>query len=324
MRKLLGILYWTLYWAAVNSWGRGASKHRFFAALTVQWRGELVTTVGTEANIGSRTVISGPASARLTIGPHAWIGNDCEISVLEQVSIGAHTSLQHRTQVHGDVQIGAGCVGAAGLYVSSGWHEFRRVPALPIRLQDRLKAQQGMLSRPVVIGEDCWLGINVAVMPGVEIGRGCVIGANTVVTGDIAPYSIAVGAPARVIGQRLDFKPPGRLDASLDEHLPYFYEGFQTIPTGDQTIVPRQEGGLAAADQFELACSIAAGDRFRIDLSAAQDLRLCHGNAIQRVPAGPSILEFDAAPDARGRLRFTIISDTAAPTPPLVVRGLNL
>ncbi len=324
MRKLLGILYRTLYWVVINCWGRGASRHRFFSALTVQWRGEFEAYVGAHACIGSRTVISGPAGARLDVGPHAWIGDDCEISVLSRVSIGAHTSLQHRTQVHGDVRIGAGCVGAAGLYISSGWHEFRRVPALPIRLQDRLKAQKGTSSKPVIVGDDCWLGINVAVMPGVEIGRGCVIGANAVVTRDIPPYSIAAGAPAQIIGQRLDFVPPSRLDASLDDHLPYFYEGFQVMPQDESTGVLREHGGLMAPGPFSLACDIAAGTRFRLQVHAPAPLLLRHGDSTQHIQAGTSIIEYDAVPGPKGRLEFVVTSRDSASTPSLVVRGLNL
>ncbi|KAG5361834.1 putative acetyltransferase C18B11.09c [Yarrowia sp. C11] len=52
---------------------------------------------------------------------------------------------------------------------------------------------------PITIGDDCWLGSGVQVMPGVNIGKGCTIGANSVVTRDIPAYSVAVGAPARVI-----------------------------------------------------------------------------------------------------------------------------
>ena len=56
----------------------------------------------------------------------------------------------------------------------------------------------------VIIGDNVWLGEFVAVLPGVTIGRGSIIGANAVVTRDIPPYSIAVGAPARVV-KRYDF-----------------------------------------------------------------------------------------------------------------------
>ena len=56
-------------------------------------------------------------------------------------------------------------------------------------------------ARPVVIGNDVWLGANVVVTGGVTIGDGCVIGAGSVVTRDIPPFSLAAGVPCRVIRQ---------------------------------------------------------------------------------------------------------------------------
>ena len=54
---------------------------------------------------------------------------------------------------------------------------------------------------PVLIKRGVWLGQNVVVCPGVTIGQGSVIGANAVVTRDIAEFSVAAGVPARVIKQ---------------------------------------------------------------------------------------------------------------------------
>ena len=56
-------------------------------------------------------------------------------------------------------------------------------------------------ARPVTIGNDVWLGANVVVTGGVTIGDGCVIGAGSVVTRDIPPFSLAAGVPCRVIRQ---------------------------------------------------------------------------------------------------------------------------
>ena len=53
----------------------------------------------------------------------------------------------------------------------------------------------------VSIGNDCWIGGNVIILPGVHIGEGCTIGAGSVVTKSIPAYSVAVGNPARVIKQ---------------------------------------------------------------------------------------------------------------------------
>lgn len=54
-------------------------------------------------------------------------------------------------------------------------------------------------AKPVVIGNDCWLGANVVVCPGVTIGDNCVIGAGSVVTRDVPSNSFAAGNPCRVI-----------------------------------------------------------------------------------------------------------------------------
>ncbi|KAK3177513.1 hypothetical protein K4F52_009710 [Lecanicillium sp. MT-2017a] len=53
----------------------------------------------------------------------------------------------------------------------------------------------------VAIGDDCWIGGNVTIMPGVRIGKGCTIGAGSVVTKSIPDFSVAIGSPARVVKQ---------------------------------------------------------------------------------------------------------------------------
>jgi len=53
-----------------------------------------------------------------------------------------------------------------------------------------------------VIEDNAWLGMGVRVMDGVRIGEGAVVGANSVVTKDVPSYHIAVGSPARIIGER--------------------------------------------------------------------------------------------------------------------------
>lgn len=60
------------------------------------------------------------------------------------------------------------------------------------------------VTAPIKIGNNVWLGEGVCIMPGVTIGEGCVIGAHSVVSKSIPDYSIAVGAPARVV-KKYDF-----------------------------------------------------------------------------------------------------------------------
>ncbi len=60
-------------------------------------------------------------------------------------------------------------------------------------------SQQTQPERPVSIGDGSWLGFGAVILPGARIGKHVTIGANSVVTGDIPDYSVAVGSPAKVI-----------------------------------------------------------------------------------------------------------------------------
>jgi maltose O-acetyltransferase len=64
---------------------------------------------------------------------------------------------------------------------------------------DALERRTIEFSKPVVIGNDCWIGGNSVICPGVTIGNGCVIGAGSLVTKNIPDNSLAVGNPAKVI-----------------------------------------------------------------------------------------------------------------------------
>jgi acetyltransferase-like isoleucine patch superfamily enzyme len=69
-------------------------------------------------------------------------------------------------------------------------------PSSPIK-------DQGTRRVGIVVEDDCWIGANVTLLDGAHVGRGCVIGAGSVVKGEIPNYSIAVGAPARPVRQRV-------------------------------------------------------------------------------------------------------------------------
>lgn len=67
----------------------------------------------------------------------------------------------------------------------------------PLDYTNRNKGLEKAL--PIKVGDNCWFGANVSVMPGVTIGAGCVIAAGSVVTKDIPDNSLAAGVPAKVI-----------------------------------------------------------------------------------------------------------------------------
>jgi acetyltransferase-like isoleucine patch superfamily enzyme len=77
------------------------------------------------------------------------------------------------------------------VYITDQNHDYRDVTR-PI-------SKQAMPERPVSIGDGSWLGYGTVVLPGARIGKHVVVGANSVVSGDIPDFSIAVGSPARVV-----------------------------------------------------------------------------------------------------------------------------
>jgi virginiamycin A acetyltransferase len=66
---------------------------------------------------------------------------------------------------------------------------------------------------PVTIGNDCWIGARVTILPRVHIGDGAIVAAGAVVTKDVAPYSIVGGVPARVMGRRFSEEDAAKLQA---------------------------------------------------------------------------------------------------------------
>ncbi len=116
-----------------------------------------------------------------------------------KVYIGPYTCLSGSKLIIGEnTLIASHC----GIYANN--HVFTD-PDRPIRTQ-------GNTYKGIVIGDDCWLGTGVKVLDGVTIGCGSVIGAGAIVTKDIPPYSIAVGVPAKVVGQRKPNEPPHLVD----------------------------------------------------------------------------------------------------------------
>jgi hypothetical protein len=99
-----------------------------------------------------------------------------------------------------EVTIGAHCMFANGCFVTDASHRFDD--------PDRPITWQGFTSKgPTRIGDNVWCGANVVVTSGVTIGERCVIGANSVVTADLPAFSIAAGAPARVL-RAIDYDRP--------------------------------------------------------------------------------------------------------------------
>lgn len=151
-------------------------------------------------------VLEALREGRLEIGENALFEPDVWITMAPEarVRIGAGTFLNIGVMVaaHELVEIGDHCMLANNCFVTDANHRFGD-PGMPV-------PWQGFSSKgPTRIGDNTWLGANVVVTSGVTIGERCVVGANSVVTQDLPPRSIAAGSPARVLRQ-IEYGPEPR------------------------------------------------------------------------------------------------------------------
>lgn len=144
----------------------------------------------------------------IVLSEGVWLNNGVEINSINQIFIGMGTTIQRNGTINGEIHIGSECLFAPNVFLSSTTHVHDFYPGVGIREQERRISRVEFLERynkPIVIGDDVWLGVNVVVMPGVTIGSHVVIGANSVVNMDIPSGVIAAGVPARIIKERPGF-----------------------------------------------------------------------------------------------------------------------
>jgi acetyltransferase-like isoleucine patch superfamily enzyme len=204
--------------------------------------------------------------SRITLGADVYLGRNVELTAAGggSVCIGRNSSLQDGDIVYGDVQIGAQCLLGRHVFIASRGHNFRTHPPWLIRDQDNLVLSGPPDAGPrTVIEDDCWIGQGVVVTPGVCVGRGAVIGANSVVTRDVEPYEVHGGVPNRKISTRLFFQPPKRIRATRDEDLPYFYRGFAM--SSAELTESREQGMIAMENRACLVLAGAHGGILRLD-----------------------------------------------------------
>ena len=145
--------------------------------LPVRLVGERAIAVGSGVFVGAGSwiqVLGEPAGIVIEIGDGASMAGYCVLSAASGIRIGENVSF------------------ARGVYVSDVAHEYDD-PSRPILEQGTTDA------RPVEIGDSAWLGENVTLLPGVRIGKGAVVSANSVVANDVPDYTLVAGAPARAL-----------------------------------------------------------------------------------------------------------------------------
>lgn len=141
--------------------------------------------LGEASGVYDRAALVVGPSGRVHVGAFAVL-NGCYVLCHEHVAIGAHALI------------------AWGVVITDSWcgalplSQRRALLRAAARHPDRyLSPADGV--RPVAIGDNTWIGFDSVVLPGVTIGRGAIVGARSVIREDVAPYTVVVGDPPRVI-----------------------------------------------------------------------------------------------------------------------------
>lgn len=129
-------------------------------------------------------------SAEIKEGVIFQNGINNTIKIDEFTQIGPYSCLYG-----GDISIGKFVMIAPHVMITTADHDFIQMD-LPMRFAGCINDGE------VIIEDDVWIGANVTITSGVKLGKGCVIGANSVVTKDIPPFSVAYGVPAKVVKRR--------------------------------------------------------------------------------------------------------------------------
>lgn len=108
-----------------------------------------------------------------------------------EITIGNHTRIGLGNTIIGPVMIGNNVILAQNIVISALNHNFEDV-SMTIN-------QQGVKTDQIIIEDNVWIGANSSVLAGVHIGEHVVVGAGSVVTKDIPPFSVVVGNPARIL-----------------------------------------------------------------------------------------------------------------------------
>jgi acetyltransferase-like isoleucine patch superfamily enzyme len=137
--------------------------------------------IGNNVNLGDFSVLRCTGSLK-KIGKGIKIGDNCGFG--DYSFFGAA----------GGVSVGNNVIMGQNVRFHSENHNYDRL--------DILIRDQGVTNKGIVIDEDCWVGAGVVFLDGVNVGKGSVIGANTLVNKDIPPYSVVVGNPMRIVKSR--------------------------------------------------------------------------------------------------------------------------
>ena len=160
--------------------------------------------------INRKVIINKDAAISACNGSIVNIGEGCQISKGvsinadsgSQISLGSNTTFFSNVLISGNVKIGDGVLFSSNINIISTTHCIDGKDWIRHLDKEYIKQNGSLKDSPIVIGDECWIGLNVVILPGTILGKGCVVGANSVVKGSFADFSIIGGIPAKILKYR--------------------------------------------------------------------------------------------------------------------------
>lgn len=183
-----------------KSWCQLVRRAWLVARTRVVW-GWRFHSLGRRSALGRGLEMNNPRA--IAIGSRVTIADEFILSDLRpgqaqcpKISIGDRCTIMYRFQCNAaqSVRIGQDVLIASNVLITDSDHVVEA--GVPTARNPKLVTQ------PVCIEDNCWLGQNVVIVKGVTVGHDSIVGANSVVTHNIPPYSVAAGNPARVVKSR--------------------------------------------------------------------------------------------------------------------------
>lgn len=208
MKILVTIIYWIFYQAGVLfHFFVDAKKALFFTTFKREfntgWLKKEFKSCGVNTKIDRPLTLRGgkyiSIGENVLIGRHivmtVWnidnAGKEPELVIGDGVELGDHSHITCANKI----VISSGVLTGKRILITDNSHGSITLEQLRVAPKSRPVISKG----GVFIGKNVWIGEKASIMPGVTIGEGSIIGANSVVTSDIPPYSVAVGTPARIV-----------------------------------------------------------------------------------------------------------------------------
>jgi acetyltransferase-like isoleucine patch superfamily enzyme len=134
---------------------------------------------------------------QFSLGDDSIIEDFCTVNNgVGNVIIGNNSLIGMGNVLIGPIQIGNNVIFAQNIVASALNHEYRAID-IPIK-------SQKILTKPIIIEDDCWIAANSVITSGVTVGKHSVIAAGSIVTKNVPPYSVVAGNPAKII-KKFDF-----------------------------------------------------------------------------------------------------------------------